>query len=83
MQVICFICVGGYVGYVGVFYDVEFFGQELFFFGVYLYGGLVLVCEYFFVLIDFIMMDWIDFGVVFDLMLLLVDVVEGYCVMDE
>ena len=74
---------GGHVGYVGVAHEVELPGMELFFSGVHLHGGPAPVRRFLPELIDLIMTDRIDPGVVFDLELPLDDAAEGYRAMDE
>lgn len=74
---------GGHVGYVGVAYDVELPGIELFFSGVHLHGGPAPVRRY---LPDLVRRIWdrtIDPGRVFDLTLPLEEAAEGYKAMDE
>jgi threonine dehydrogenase-like Zn-dependent dehydrogenase len=74
---------GGYVGYVGVPHGVELKGEELFFAHVHLHGGPAPVRRF---LPDLIEMVWdkkINPGRVFDLMLPLDQVAEGYRAMDE
>lgn len=74
---------GGHVGYVGVSHDVELDGQGLFFATVSLLGGPAPVRRFLPELIDLIMSDQIDPGVVFDLTLPLERAAEGYRAMDE
>lgn len=74
---------GGSVGYVGVPHGVEFDGENLFFRLVHLHGGPAPVRRY---LPDLIKLVWerkIDPGKVFDLILPLDQVAEGYRAMDE
>jgi threonine dehydrogenase-like Zn-dependent dehydrogenase len=75
---------GGHVGYVGVFHeDVTVPGPELFFSGVHLHGGPAPVRRFLPELIDLIWRREIDPGKVFDLVLPLEEVAEGYRAMDE
>jgi threonine dehydrogenase-like Zn-dependent dehydrogenase len=74
---------GGHVGYVGVAHGVELDGLELFFSGVHLHGGPAPVRRFLPELIELIMTDQIDPGVVFDLTLPLEEAPEGYKAMDE
>lgn len=74
---------GGHVGYVGVAHDVELDGNDLFFATVNLLGGPAPVRRFLPALIDSIMSDQIDPGVVFDLTLPLEDAAEAYRAMDE
>lgn len=74
---------GGHVGFVGVSHDVKLDGQELFFAEVHLHGGGAPVRRFLPELIDLIMTDQINPGVVFDLTLPLEDAAEGYKAMDE
>jgi len=74
---------GGHVGYVGVSHGVELDGQDLFFATVSLLGGPAPVRRFLPELIDLIMTDQIDPGVVFDLTLPLEQAAEGYRAMDE
>jgi len=75
---------GGHVGYVGVFHeDVAIPGPELFFSGVHLHGGPAPVRRFLPDLIDLIWRGEIDPGKVFDLVLPLAEVAEGYRAMDE
>jgi threonine dehydrogenase-like Zn-dependent dehydrogenase len=75
---------GGHVGYVGVFHeDVAIPGPELFFSGVHLHGGPAPVRRFLPELIDLIWRGEIDPGKVFDLVLPLAEVAEGYRAMDE
>jgi threonine dehydrogenase-like Zn-dependent dehydrogenase len=74
---------GGHVGYVGVTYEVELNGLDLFFTGVHLHGGPAPVRRF---LPDLIQLIWdrkIDPGKVFDLSLPLEQAAEGYKAMDE
>jgi threonine dehydrogenase-like Zn-dependent dehydrogenase len=74
---------GGHLGYVGVNYDVQIPGIELFFAGIHTLGGPAPVRRN---LPDLIQLIWdrkIDPGKVFDLTLPLEDAAEGYKAMDE
>ena len=83
MQAIRSTRAGGHVGYVGVSHDVELPGQELFSSGVHLHGGPAPVRRFLPELVELIMDDTIDPGVVFDLTLPLEQAAEGYEAMDE
>lgn len=74
---------GGHVGFVGVSHDVQLQGENLFFSSVHLHGGPAPVRRFLPDLIDLIMTDKIDPGVVFDLTLPLDRAAEGYRAMDE
>jgi threonine dehydrogenase-like Zn-dependent dehydrogenase len=74
---------GGYVGYVGVPHGVSLDGQPLFFSHVHLHGGPAPVRRYLPALIDLVFNGTINPGKVFDLVLPLADVAEGYRAMDE
>lgn len=74
---------GGYVSYVGVPHDVELKGAALFFTHVHLHGGPAPVRRYLPKLIDLILNGTINPGKVFDLVLPLDQVAEGYRAMDE
>lgn len=74
---------GGYVSYVGVPHEVELDGGELFFAHVHLHGGPAPVRRYLPHLIDLVLDRKIDPGKVFDLVLPLDQVAEGYRAMDE
>jgi threonine dehydrogenase-like Zn-dependent dehydrogenase len=74
---------GGHVGYVGVSHGVELDGTDLFFATVNLLGGPAPVRRFLPELIELIMSDQIDPGIVFDLALPLEDAAEGYKAMDE
>ncbi len=74
---------GGHLGYVGVNYDVQIPGIELFFAGIHTLGGPAPVRRY---LPDLIRLIWdgeIDPGKVFDLTLPLDRAAEGYQAMDQ
>lgn len=83
MQAITATRPGGHVGFVGVSHDVSLDGAELFFQTVSLLGGPAPVRRFLPDLIDLIMTDQIDPGIVFDLTLPLEDAAEGYRAMDE
>jgi threonine dehydrogenase-like Zn-dependent dehydrogenase len=74
---------GGHVGYVGVSHDVSLPGQELFYSHVHLHGGPAPVRRFLPDLINRIWTQQIDPGQVFDLILPLDQVAEGYQAMDE
>ena len=74
---------GGYVSYVGVPHEVELNSQELFFSHVHLHGGPAPVRRYLPKLIDLVLEGKINPGQVFDLILPLEQVAEGYRAMDE
>ena len=74
---------GGYVGYVGVPHGVSLDGQQLFFSHVHLHGGPAPVRRYLPQLIDLVFNGKINPGKVFDLVLPLDRVAEGYRAMDE
>jgi threonine dehydrogenase-like Zn-dependent dehydrogenase len=74
---------GGHIGYVGVSHYVTLPGDELFFSGVHLHGGPAPVRRFLPDLIDRILTGAIDPGLVFDLVLPLAEVAEGYRAMDE
>ncbi|HEY0641206.1 MAG TPA: zinc-dependent alcohol dehydrogenase family protein [Pseudonocardiaceae bacterium] len=74
---------GGHVGYVGVSHGVTLDGLELFFSGIHLHGGPAPVRRFLPELVELIMTDQIDPGVVFDLTLPLDEAAEGYRAMDE
>jgi len=83
MQAIRSIRPGGWVGYVGVPHGVELDGAQLFFAHVHLHGGPAPVRRF---LPDLIEQVWdrkINPGKVFDLVLPLDQVAEGYRAMDE
>ena len=74
---------GGHLGYVGVNYDVQIPGIELFFADIHVHGGPAPVRRF---LPDLIQLIWdrkIDPGKVFDLTLPLEQAAEGYKAMDE
>jgi threonine dehydrogenase-like Zn-dependent dehydrogenase len=74
---------GGYVSYVGVPHGVELNGEKLFFSHVHLHGGPAPVRRYLPELIDLALNGKINPGKVFDLVLPLDRVAEGYRAMDE
>jgi threonine dehydrogenase-like Zn-dependent dehydrogenase len=74
---------GGSVGYVGVPHGVLLDGQQLFFSHVHLHGGPAPVRKYLPKLIDLVFNGTINPGKVFDLVLPLAQVAEGYRAMDE
>ena len=74
---------GGYVGYVGVPHGVALDGQSLFFSHVHLHGGPAPVRKYLPKLTDLVLNGTINPGKVFDLVLPLAQVAEGYSAMDE
>jgi len=74
---------GGFVSYVGVPHEVNLDGTQLFFRHVHLHGGPAPVRRYLPKLIDLILNGKIKPGKVFDLVLPLDQVAEGYRAMDE
>lgn len=74
---------GGQMGYVGVNYDVQIPGIQLFFAGIHLLGGPAPVRRYLPDLINRIWNRTIDPGKVFDLTLPLDQAAEGYQAMNE
>jgi threonine dehydrogenase-like Zn-dependent dehydrogenase len=74
---------GGSVGYVGVPHGVELDGTDLFYRHVRLLGGPAPVRRYLPQLIDLVINNTINPGKVFDLVLPLSQVAEGYRAMDE
>lgn len=74
---------GGHVGLVGVLHDVEIPGEEFFFSHVHLHGGPAPVRRFLPEFVDLIWNHEIDPGKVFDLILPLDQVAEGYRAMDE
>ncbi|HZU25155.1 MAG TPA: zinc-dependent alcohol dehydrogenase family protein [Bryobacteraceae bacterium] len=74
---------GGFVSYVGVPHDVTLDGAKLFFTHVHLHGGPAPVRRYLPNLIELILNRNIDPGKVFDLVLPLEQVAEGYRAMDD
>lgn len=74
---------GGGIGYVGVPHGVELDGEQLFFSHVHLHGGPAPVRRYLPDLIKLVVEGKINPGKVFDLVLPLDSVAEGYRAMDE
>ena len=74
---------GGHVGYVGVLHDVDLPGEEMFFSHVHLHGGPAPVRRFLPELLELIWNREIDPGKVFDLVLPLDEIAEGYRAMDE
>jgi threonine dehydrogenase-like Zn-dependent dehydrogenase len=74
---------GGFVSYVGVPHEVELNGAQLFFTHVHLHGGPAPVRRYLPELINLVLDRKINPGNVFDLVLPLEQVAEGYRAMDE
>jgi threonine dehydrogenase-like Zn-dependent dehydrogenase len=74
---------GGFVSYVGVPHGVELKGEQLFYTHVHLHGGPAPVRRYLPELIDLVLNRKINPGKVFDLVLPLEQVAEGYRAMDE
>ena len=74
---------GGYIGYVGVPHGVEFKGEQLFYRHVHLHGGPAPVRRFLPKLIDLVLNEKINPGKIFDLVLPLNQVAEGYRAMDE
>jgi threonine dehydrogenase-like Zn-dependent dehydrogenase len=74
---------GGFVSYVGVPHEVNLDGQFLFYTHVHLHGGPAPVRRYLPKLIDLVLTGKIKPGKVFDLVLPLDQVAEGYKAMDE
>jgi len=74
---------GGFVSYVGVPHGVELNGEHLFFTHVHLHGGPAPVRRFLPELIDLVWKKKINPGKVFDLVLPLDQVAEGYRAMDE
>lgn len=74
---------GGHVGFVGVLHGVEIEGWEYFFSHVHLHGGPAPVRNYLPHLMDLILNQKIDPAKVFDLVLPMEQVAEGYKAMDE
>ena len=74
---------GGFVSFVGVPHGVELNGAQLFFSHVHLHGGPAPVRRYLPQLIDLVLNGQINPGKVFDLVLPLDQVAEGYRAMDE
>jgi threonine dehydrogenase-like Zn-dependent dehydrogenase len=74
---------GGSVGYVGVPHGVGLKGEQLFYTHIHLHGGPAPVRRYLPELIDLVLNGKINPGKVFDLVLPLDRVAEGYRAMDE
>ena len=74
---------GAMIGYVGVPHGVELDGQALFFAQVGMLGGPAPVRRFLPHLLDLVLTRKINPGKVFDLMLPLADVAEGYRAMDQ
>ena len=74
---------GGHIGYVGVPHGVELDGEKLFYAHVHLHGGPAPVRRYLPKLIDLVLNGTINPGKVFDLILPLDQVAEGYRAMDQ
>jgi threonine dehydrogenase-like Zn-dependent dehydrogenase len=74
---------GGYMSFVGVPHGVEIEGQSLFFSQIHLEGGPAPVRRYLPHLVDLVLTQKIDPSPVFDLVLPLNKVAEGYKAMDE
>lgn len=74
---------GGHIGYVGVSHGVTLDGLGLFFATVHMLGGPAPVRRFLPELVDLIMSDQINPGIVFDLELPLEQAAEGYRAMHE
>jgi len=74
---------GGFMSYVGVPHGVELKGEQLFYSHVHLHGGPAPVRRYLPEMIDLVLDGKINPGKVFDLVLPLNQVAEGYRAMDE
>ena len=74
---------GGFVSYVGVPHGVNLDGAQLFFSHVHLHGGPAPVRRYLPELINLVLDGKINPGKVFDLVLPLDRVADGYRAMDE
>ena len=74
---------GGFVSYVGVPHAVELKGEQMFYTHVHLHGGPAPVRRYLPKLIELVLNGKINPGKVFDLVLPLDQVAEGYRAMDE
>ena len=74
---------GGFVSYVGVPHGVELKGEQLFYTHVHLHGGPAPVRRYLPQLIELVLTGKINPGKVFDQVLPLDQVAEGYRAMDE
>ncbi len=73
----------GFVSYVGVPHGVELKGEQLFYTHIHLHGGTAPVRRYLPKLIELVLNGKINPGKVFDLVLPLDQVAEGYRAMDE
>lgn len=74
---------GGYVGYVGVPHGASLNLEQLFYVHVHLHGGPAPVRRYLPKLIELVLHEKINPGKVFDLILPLAQVADGYRAMDE
>ena len=74
---------GGHLSFVGVPHGVHFEGQALFFSQIHLEGGPAPVRRFLPMLMDLVLQQKIDPSPVFDLVLPLSQVAEGYKAMDE
>lgn len=74
---------GGHVGFVGVSHNQEIRGEALFYSGVHLHGGPAPVRRWLPELIDAILTDQVNPGLVFDLDLPLSQAAQGYAAMDN
>jgi threonine dehydrogenase-like Zn-dependent dehydrogenase len=74
---------GGFVSYVGVPHGVNLEGEALFYTHIHLHGGPAPVRRYLPELIKLVLNEKINPGKVFDLVLPLDEVAEGYRAMDE
>jgi threonine dehydrogenase-like Zn-dependent dehydrogenase len=83
MQAIRATRAGGHVGFVGVSHGVSLDGRELFSSHVHLHGGPAPVRQYLPDLIELILTDQIDPGLVFDLEVPLDEAAEAYRAMDD
>ncbi|WP_182353362.1 zinc-binding dehydrogenase [Flaviflexus huanghaiensis] len=83
MQAIGATRAGGHIGFVGLSHDVHIDGRILFAKTVSLFGGMAPVRRFLPGLIDLIMTDQIDPGIVFDMALPLEKAADGYRAMDE
>src|SRR5215470_2014174 len=83
MQAVSSTRPGGYIGYVGVPHGVQLNGEGLFFTHVHLHGGPAPVRHFLPELIKLVLNEEINPGKVFDLVLPLDQVAEGYRAMDE
>lgn len=74
---------GGYVGYVGVPHGASLNLEQLFYVHVHLHGGPAPVRRYLPKLIELVLHEKINPGKVFDLILPLAQIADGYRAMDE